>query len=77
MNPKYSKNWVNVAAVMNRGTYMVPEFLPVSRALAMFTKLGLRHLVVVDSGGSVVGVVTRANLLPSHIESLYGVPAER
>jgi hypothetical protein len=30
-----------------------------------------------ETGGSVVGVVTRANLLSSHIESLHGVPAGR
>ena len=78
INPKYAKKWVNIAAVMNVGTYTVPEFMPVSRALAMFTKLGLRHLVVLggDTGGSVVGIVTRANLLPAHIESFYGVPLE-
>ena len=79
LNPKYSKEWVHVAAVMNRGTHTVTEFCPVSKAMRMFTALGLRHLIVLggETGGRVVGIITRANLLPAHIESLYGVPSER
>jgi chloride channel 7 len=79
INPSYSKKWVHIAAVMNRGTYTVTEFCPVSKAMRLFTALGLRHLVVLggETGGSVVGVVTRANLLSSHIESLHGAPAGR
>jgi H+/Cl- antiporter ClcA len=78
LNPTYATRWVNIAAVMNRGTYTVTEFCPVSKALNMFTALGLRHLVVLggSTGGSVVGILTRANLLPARIESLYGTPAE-
>ena len=78
VNPSYSKKWVHIAAVMNRGTYTVTDFCPVSKAMRLFAALGLRHLVVLggETGGSVVGVVTRANLLSSHIdESLHGVSA--
>jgi H+/Cl- antiporter ClcA len=79
MNPEYSNKIVNVGAVLNRGTYTVTEICPVSKALRLFTALGLRHLIVLggETGGSVVGIVTRANLLASHIEALYGKPASR
>ena len=78
LNPAYSQKWVNIAAVLNQGAKTVTEHCPVSTAKKMFTALGLRHLVVLggETGGSVVGVVTRANLLASHIESLYGVPTD-
>ena len=77
IHPSDSPKWINIAAVMNRGAKTVTEFCPLSTAKLMFEQLGLRHLVVLggDTGGSVVGVVTRANLLPSHIESLFEIPA--
>lgn len=75
LNPEYRNKFVNVAAVMNRGTYCVPEFLPVSKARLLFTQLGLRHVVVLGgkAGNEVVGVFTRANLMPSYIEEKTGV----
>lgn len=70
LNPKHRTKHVNVAAVMNRGSFTVPDFCPVSKAHTLFTTLGLRHLVVLGgkSGGKVVGVVTRVNFLDSQIE---------
>jgi CBS domain-containing protein len=74
MDPMNADKWVNIAAVMNTGTYTVNEFCPVSKAHFLFTALGLRHLIVLggDTGGSVVGIITRINLLKSCIESRTG-----
>ncbi|GKY93401.1 hypothetical protein MPSEU_000307700 [Mayamaea pseudoterrestris] len=70
--PANRVRYVNIAAVMNRGTYCVTEFCPVSKAISLFTKLGLRHLVVLGGvgGGQVVGMVTRVNLLRQNIKEL-------
>jgi len=37
--------------------------------------MGLRHLVVLggDSGGEVVGIIARANLMPDYIEVMTGI----
>jgi CBS domain-containing protein len=59
---------VNVAAIMNRGAYSVPEMFPLSKCYSMFTALGLRHLVVLGKGGKVSGMITRYNLSPSYLE---------
>lgn len=74
LNPDYEGYYVNLGAVMNRGTHCVTEFTPVSKAHRMFTYLGLRHIVVVggESGGEVVGLLTRANLLPEYIKERTG-----
>jgi CBS domain-containing protein len=74
LNPLHMNKWVNIAAVMNRGTYTVTEFCPLSKAHFLFTALGLRHLIVLggDSGGTVVGIVTRINLLKSSVEDRTG-----
>jgi CBS domain-containing protein len=74
LNPLYKSKWVNIAAVMNQGTYTVTEFCPVSKAHFLFTALGLRHLVVLggESGGSVVGIITRINLLKASVEDRTG-----
>jgi chloride channel 7 len=74
LNPLHMNKWVNIAAVMNRGTYTVTEFCPLSKAHFLFTALGLRHLIVLggESGGSVVGIITRINLLKNSVEDRTG-----
>ena len=51
------------------------EFCPVSKAYNLFTMMGLRHLIVLggESGGEVVGVLSRANFLPDYIKDRTGV----
>lgn len=75
LNPTYRDRCVNVAAVMSRGTYCVTEFCPVSKARFLFTSMGLRHLVVLggETGGAVVGVLSRANFVRTHIQDLTGL----
>jgi CBS domain-containing protein len=74
IDPRNVDRWINIAAVMNQGTYTVTEFCPVSKAHFLFTALGLRHLIVLggDSGGAVVGIITRINLLKFSIEDRTG-----
>ena len=75
LHPDCRDKYVNLAAVMNRGSFCVPDYLPVSKARSLFTNLGLRHVVVVggDSGGEVVGIFTRANLMQPFIEEKTGI----
>ncbi len=74
IDPRNVNRWVNIAAVMNQGTHTVTEFCPVSKAHFLFTALGLRHLIVLggDTGGSVVGIITRINLLKFSVEDRTG-----
>lgn len=74
LNPSYKRKWVDCACVMNKGTYTVTEFCPVSKAHYLFTALGLRHLIVLggETGGAVVGLLTRVNLLKGSIEERTG-----
>lgn len=64
------KRLVNVAAIMNRGAYSVPEMFPLSKCYSMFTALGLRHLVVLGKGGKVSGMITRYNLSSNYLENM-------
>jgi CBS domain-containing protein len=75
LNPDFRNHYVDLAAVMNKGSYCVPDDFPVSKAHFLFTKLGLRWTVVLggSSGGEVVGVLTRSSLLRSHIGEQAGV----
>ncbi|KAL3908888.1 MAG: hypothetical protein SGILL_008311 [Bacillariaceae sp.] len=79
LHPMHHNDVVNLEAVMNQGTYCVPETFPVSKAYRLFTKLGLRWIVVVggDSGGAVVGILTRATLLNSHVFTQTGVDMKK
>ena len=78
IDPRNVDRWVNISAVMNQGTYTVTEFCPVSKAHFLFTALGLRHLIVLggDTGGAVVGIVTRINLLKCSVEERTGYSIE-
>ena len=51
------------------------EYCPVSKAYLLFTSLGLRHLVVLGgkTGGEVVGMLTREDLLPDYIKTRTGI----
>jgi hypothetical protein len=78
LSHEHRSQYVNIGAVMNRGTYSVTEFCPVSKALSLVAKLGLRHLVVLGARGhggdnQVVGIVTRINLLPQSIKDKTGL----
>jgi CBS domain-containing protein len=73
MDPAFQKHWVRLSAVMNRGTYCVPHYCPLSKAHRIFTTLGLRHLIVLGEGGQVVGVLTRINFLKESIQERTGV----
>lgn len=71
LNPNCKNKIVNLSAVMNRGAFCVPHYFPLSKAYMLFTKLGLRWIVVTgsSSGGKVVGILTRKNLLPAEIQA--------
>jgi len=66
--PEDRVKMVNVAAIMNRGAYTTTEGSPLSKTYSMFTSLGLRHLVVLGSGGKVSGIITRQNLQSHTLE---------
>ena len=75
LHPDAEDRSVHVAAVMNRGAYAVAEGCPLSKAHYLFTSLGLRHLVVLgvsEGRSTVVGMVTRVNLVPEAIEESTG-----
>mmetsp|Transcript_15425 Transcript_15425/g.38302 ORF Transcript_15425/g.38302 Transcript_15425/m.38302 type:complete len:1060 (+) Transcript_15425:21-3200(+) len=78
LNPEHTSDVVNVAAVMNQGTYCVPENFPLSKAYKLFANLGLRWIIVIGgrSGGEVVGVLNRSGFLDLHIEKRTGIDFE-
>ena len=49
--------------VMNQGPSVVLHNSPVSQCVLLFTSVGLRHVVVIDSSGVVVGIITRCDLV--------------
>ena len=74
LNPEFLNRYVNLAAVMNKGTFCVPSDFPISKAHSLFTQLGLRWIVVLGgiSGGEVVGMLTRCSFSKSHIRDRTG-----
>jgi len=77
LNPEYKDDLIDLEAVMNRGTYIVPEHFPLSKAYNLFTLLGLRWIVVVGgvNGGAVVGLLTRESFVESYLKMKTGLDA--
>merc|ERR1711957_883641 len=57
---------VNLAPCTDVGPYTVRADMPFYRAHALFFRLALRHLVVVDECSKPVGVLTRASFINHH-----------
>jgi len=61
--------FIDVGSIMNKSAICVQEDSPLSRVFNIFTSLGLRHLPVVSTNGTAVGVITRFNLSDAYISS--------
>lgn len=58
---------VDVGAIMNKGAISVQEDCPLSRAFDIFTSMGLRHMPVLKSDGTVAGMITRFDLSEEYV----------
>jgi len=58
-----SAGLVDLRPHCDRSPYVVNELLPLRRVFRLFTTMGLRHLVVVDTHSHVVGMITRKDFL--------------
>jgi chloride channel 7 len=57
---------------MEKGPHVIYNIASAMRAYRMFRTLGLRHLLVINSTNHIVGIITRSELLPSHMTSCDG-----
>lgn len=56
---------------MSPTPYTIQALAPLSRVIALFRPMGLRHLPVVDKVNNIVGMITRKDLVePALHESL-------
>jgi chloride channel 7 len=53
---------IDIKFAMNTALHTVQRTCPVSHAYSLFYTMGMRHLVVTDRGGIVVGMVTRKDI---------------
>lgn len=53
---------------MDRAPMVLNEHATVQRAYKVFRSLGLRHLYIIDMHCKIVGIVTRAELVPSYLK---------
>jgi len=62
---EHSKLWLNLSSLLDHGAYMVGPDCPGDRVWRMFTRLGMRHIVVVDHAHSSepIGIITRKDII--------------
>jgi chloride channel 7 len=61
--------WMCLTPYMNPTPYSIAEDASVLRAYRLFRTMGFRYLCVVDKINSIVGMVTRQDLVEEHLES--------
>jgi chloride channel 7 len=59
---------IDLRPFMDPSPYVVTELMPLRRVYRFFNEIGVRHLAVVDRREQVVGIITRKDVLPEHIE---------
>jgi len=70
--------WIDLRPYANTSPYTIHASGSVTRAYRFLRSLGLRHLCVVNSHYQVIGMITRKDLLPRHIEArLETMPKNR
>lgn len=67
LEPQDVDQKVNVIPYTNQAVYIIPEHATVLRCYALFRSMGLRHLPVVDVDSKLKGIITRKDLLFSHV----------
>lgn len=63
--------YLDLTAWLNPSTLFVTEHTNAVQAYQMFRTLGLRHLPVVDAHQSLIGIITRFELLSNVVQSKY------
>jgi chloride channel 6 len=61
---------IDVTGYMNPCPYTILPLAPLPYVFNLFRTMGLRHLVVVDSHGQAIGMITRHNLTHNFLEEL-------
>lgn len=61
--------WIDLRPYMNPTPFTVHLHAPLDRAFRLFRQHGLRHLVVINDCHDVVGIISRADLLPDVLET--------
>ena len=66
------KQMVDLGPFMSPTPYTIAATAPLARVLHLFQPMGLRHLPVVDQFNSVVGMITRKDLVEHALEETLG-----
>ncbi|PNW88649.1 hypothetical protein CHLRE_01g038700v5 [Chlamydomonas reinhardtii] len=67
--------FLDLGPFLNTSYHVVQEDAPLSKVYQLLRTLGLRHICVVPRAHEVVGMITRADLLPDALEKRYsGMP---
>jgi H+/Cl- antiporter ClcA/CBS domain-containing protein len=61
--PEEQGQFVDLRPYMDSTPLTVPAQAPLERAYQIFTKMGLRHLIVTDDAHNAVGIITRRDLV--------------
>jgi len=63
LNEEELEMFLNLSPYINPRTYVVNQHTPLHRVFSLFRTMGLRHLVVLDDYSTVVGMITRKDLI--------------
>lgn len=62
--------WMDIQSYYNPTPFTLPPHAALPRCFKLFRSMGLRHLPIIDEDGSLVGIITRAELTSYRIHDL-------
>ncbi|KAJ1534924.1 DNA mismatch repair protein [Nowakowskiella sp. JEL0078] len=65
----FEENIIDLREYMDLSPISVQKHVSISKCYAIFRRLGLRHLIVADSRNTVVGILTRRDLVPWEVSA--------
>jgi chloride channel 7 len=68
ISPEEREMWIDLRPYMDASPTVVSLHTPSARAFAIFARLGLRHLCVINDAADVVGILTRHDFTEKHLK---------
>eukprot|EP01099_Mayorella_cantabrigiensis_P003990 TRINITY_DN2994_c0_g1_i1.p1 TRINITY_DN2994_c0_g1~~TRINITY_DN2994_c0_g1_i1.p1 ORF type:complete len:105 (-),score=19.61 TRINITY_DN2994_c0_g1_i1:61-375(-) len=63
--------YMDLTPYMNGSSLSVHHTTRMTRVYDLFRRVGLRHLTIVNSTNTIVGIITRVDILPERCKELY------
>ena len=69
-------SWLDIRPIMGTSPYSINESSSIAKCYRFFRTMGLRHLIVLDNGHRVTGIITRKDICEHALENHWSYEGE-